>query len=160
MKSDMAGVMDNMVINHRCFLRDEQATIQAGANVAQYLQSGMTVFLDGTLGAGKTTITRGILYALGHLGTVKSPTYTLVEPYEHLSLTVYHFDLYRLGNAEELEYMGVRDYFTEHSLCLVEWPEKGQNMLPTADVVVQLSPWLCKRTQAVGRELILWVTAN
>jgi tRNA threonylcarbamoyladenosine biosynthesis protein TsaE len=125
------------------WLADEAATVLAGQQLAAQLSAGMTVFLEGTLGAGKTTITRGILQGFGHSGAVKSPTYTLVEPYEQLSPMVYHFDLYRLGDPEELEYMGIRDYFSSQSLCIVEWAERGEGVLPKPDVVVSLTPKIC-----------------
>ncbi|SDK56865.1 tRNA (adenosine(37)-N6)-threonylcarbamoyltransferase complex ATPase subunit type 1 TsaE [Microbulbifer yueqingensis] len=124
-------------------LADEEATVTAGAALgraclATGLPQGMMVFLHGQLGAGKTTFCRGVLRAFGHHGAVKSPTYTLVEPYELGEQRLYHFDLYRLGDAEELEFMGVRDYFGPHCLSLVEWPERGQGVLPDADLVVEL----------------------
>jgi tRNA threonylcarbamoyladenosine biosynthesis protein TsaE len=122
------------------WLADEAATVLAGEQLAAQLSAGLTVFLEGTLGAGKTTMTRGILQGFGHSGAVKSPTYTLVEPYEQLSPIVYHFDLYRLGDPEELEYMGIRDYFSPQSLCIVEWAERGEGVLPEPDVVVSLVP--------------------
>ncbi|MFT7387261.1 MAG: tRNA threonylcarbamoyladenosine biosynthesis protein TsaE [Candidatus Endobugula sp.] len=135
------------------WLADEAATVIAGQQIATQLKPGMTVFLEGTLGAGKTTITRGILNALGYSGAVKSPTYTLVEPYEQLVPVVYHFDLYRLGHPEELEYMGIRDYFSAECICLVEWAERGQGVLPQPDIVVRLVPKICEITQVVGREI-------
>ncbi|HLR16295.1 MAG TPA: tRNA (adenosine(37)-N6)-threonylcarbamoyltransferase complex ATPase subunit type 1 TsaE [Alcanivoracaceae bacterium] len=117
---------------------DEQHTIALGAALANTVPFGSVVYLTGQLGAGKTTLVRGWLQALGHTGAVKSPTYTLVEPYEYQGKELYHFDLYRLGDAEELEYMGIRDYFHEHSLCFIEWPERGAGILPSADLHIEL----------------------
>lgn len=129
-----------------CFLADEEATEALGAAVGIASAADGLVFLQGNLGAGKTTFSRGVLRGLGFKGRVKSPTYTLVEPYSQDDWQVYHFDLYRVSDAEELEYMGMRDFLDERSLCLVEWPEKGEGFLPVADVRITLQP------QAEGRE--------
>ena len=117
-------------------LKDEQQSVAFGEALSKVLARGGIVYLRGTLGAGKTTTTRGILRGFGHQGAVKSPTYTLVEPYEFADRKVFHFDLYRLGDPEELEYMGIRDYFTESNVCIVEWPSKGEGFLPAADLEV------------------------
>ena len=143
------------------FLADEQATEQFGRAFARAIiaeksalmlrTQALVVFFEGTLGAGKTALCRAILRELGHSAAVKSPTYTLVEPYSLHEFTVYHFDLYRLADAEELEYIGIRDYFSSNAICLVEWPQRGAGYLPEADLFIELS------VKDAGRELQLTV---
>ena len=122
-------------------LADEEATLAFGARLAQAMNRGLIVYLHGELGVGKTTLVRGLLQALGLNGPVKSPTYTLVEPYSCAGRRIYHFDLYRLADPAELEYIGARDFFGDEALCLVEWPERGRGFLPEADAVVKLEYW-------------------
>ena len=121
------------------FLKNEEAQLKLAASIARHTKAGCVIFLEGDLGAGKTTFVRGFLQSLGFTGNVKSPTYTLVEPYLINGQQIYHFDLYRLGEPDELEYAGGRDYFDEQSICLIEWPEKAAGYLPVADVLCQLS---------------------
>ncbi|MDJ0739505.1 MAG: tRNA (adenosine(37)-N6)-threonylcarbamoyltransferase complex ATPase subunit type 1 TsaE [Gammaproteobacteria bacterium] len=119
-------------------LRGEAAQEAFGAMLAAACRPPLLVFLDGDLGAGKTTLVRGLLRALGHAGAVKSPTYTLIEPYDIDGRSVYHLDLYRLADPGELEYLGLRDLLAERALILVEWPRRGAGWLPPADLVVHI----------------------
>ena len=119
-------------------LADVAATEALGAALARACEPGMLILLRGELGTGKTTLTRGWLRALAHAGAVKSPTYTLVETYQLPSGVVHHFDLYRLADAEELEFMGLRDYLGGEAICLVEWPERGGALLADYDIAVTL----------------------
>ena len=122
------------------FLKDENETVSLGGALSAALLPGTVIFLEGDLGAGKTTLTRGVLRAQGHEGAVKSPTYTLCEPYLLSSgQQFYHFDLYRLSDPEELEYLGFRDYLASNAILFIEWPSRGEGWLPTADLTVSLS---------------------
>ncbi|MEW6998813.1 tRNA (adenosine(37)-N6)-threonylcarbamoyltransferase complex ATPase subunit type 1 TsaE [Colwelliaceae bacterium BS250] len=123
-------------------LCNEDATVNMGKKLAKLTKqldlNSLVVFLNGDLGAGKTTLTRGFVQGMGHTGNVKSPTYTIVEPYDLAPWQVFHFDLYRLSDPEELEYMGIRDYFAEKSCCFIEWPEKGVGLLAKEDLIINL----------------------
>ncbi len=121
------------------YLADEAATEHFGAALAGILDTAGLLTFSGQLGAGKTTLIRGLMHALGHEGAVKSPTYTLVEPYDLAGRQVMHFDLYRLSDPEELEFLGFRDYLDGATLCLIEWPERGEHFLPKPDLSLQLT---------------------
>lgn len=146
-----------MASNFQKQLNDEEATLNFGQQLARAtfvdaaykLDSseselgaptiGGIIHLTGDLGAGKTTLTRGIMRGFGFEGAVKSPTYTLVEPYEFVHCKIYHFDLYRLGDPEEVAFLGIDEYFKEGNLCVIEWAEKGNGLIPAADLSINLS---------------------
>jgi tRNA threonylcarbamoyladenosine biosynthesis protein TsaE len=121
------------------YVPDGQAMVDLGRCLARSAKRPGVIYLRGDLGSGKTTLVRGLLRGFGYHGKVKSPTYTLVEPYPINGLTIYHLDLYRLGSPEELEWIGIRDLLTESALLLVEWPEQGGGVLPPADLVISLA---------------------
>ncbi|MBK1719401.1 tRNA (adenosine(37)-N6)-threonylcarbamoyltransferase complex ATPase subunit type 1 TsaE [Thiocystis violacea] len=131
------------------WLPTEEAQIAFGEQLACALKPPCVIFLEGDLGTGKTTLARGILRGLGHQGAVRSPTYTLIEPYELARAHLYHFDLYRLDDPEELEYLGLRDLLGREAIWLLEWPERGAGLLPKADLLIRMF------YQAEGRSLSL-----
>ena len=119
-------------------LADTPATEQLGSQLLAYLPKKCLIFLRGQLGAGKTTLVRGFLQSAGHFGTVKSPTFTLVEPYLLKEFEVFHFDLYRLVDAEELMWIGIEDYLAQQAICFIEWAEQGAGILPEPDMIIEL----------------------
>ena len=120
------------------FLPDAEATEAFGRDLAERLEPGDLVLLRGDLGAGKTTLVRGILAGLGHSGSVKSPTYTLLEPYQLTSRTVLHFDFYRIGDSRELEFIGIDELMDTDAIKLVGWPERAADRLPSPDLEITL----------------------
>jgi tRNA threonylcarbamoyladenosine biosynthesis protein TsaE len=133
----------------RKYLNSMEETEQFGAELFKSVPSKCLIFLYGDLGVGKTTLVRGFLRAAGYNGVVKSPTYTLVEEYTIDTRKIFHFDLYRVNDPEELEWIGIRDYFDQDSICFIEWPDRGIGFLPEADGVITL------KTQGLGRSLNL-----
>ncbi len=123
---------------HQLDIIDAPAMEALGQKLASLSPPGCKLFLQGELGAGKTTLVRGFLRGHGYEGIVKSPTYTLIEPYQLNDLEIYHFDLYRINDPEELESIGIRDYFSGSGICLLEWPEKGAALLGSPDVFIQI----------------------
>ena len=136
-------------------LPDPAATERAGAALASVLRAGMVITLSGDLAAGKTTLARGALRALGWTGSVKSPTYTLVEHYFVSSLYFYHFDFYRFTNSEEWETAGLAEYFRSDAVCLVEWPERVAGLLPAPDIELVLAH---REHPLAGRDLFIHST--
>jgi tRNA threonylcarbamoyladenosine biosynthesis protein TsaE len=120
------------------FLSDTEQTEQLGRFLAQLRLAPAVIYLSGELGAGKTTFSRGFIRACGHQGAVKSPTYTLIEPYDLPTGKVYHLDLYRLNDPAELEFLGLEDLLAEGGVCLIEWPERASPHLPPADLTISL----------------------
>lgn len=135
-------------------IADADAMESLGAALAQAIEGGLIVHLNGELGAGKTTLVRGVLRGLGHAGSVRSPTYTLVEPYELAGRRIYHLDLYRLADPEELEWIGIRDLLDADSVALIEWPECGRGVLPPADLELVLDYFgTGRRVSLTGRSV-------
>lgn len=131
------------------FFKNEAELVRYAKQFACVAPPNATLYLVGELGAGKTTFARGFLQGLGFDKLVKSPTYTLVEPYEVNEIKIYHFDLYRIADPEELSFLGIEEYFSEQALRLIEWPERGKNFLLPADVECTIY------LQPVGRKMVL-----
>ena len=134
----------------------ESATVALATKFASLCQPPLVIYLQGDLGSGKTTFARGLITALGHSGNVKSPTFSLVEIYDLGEMRLYHFDLYRLKDPLELEYIGIRDLVGDKEVvCLIEWPERGGQEVPPADLIIQLeyqgelrkAAWYAESTQ-------------
>lgn len=142
-------------------IEGEAKTVKLGALLSKLcvplckeLKRSILINLEGDLGAGKTTFSKGFIRTCGYDDLVRSPTYTLVEPYEFSDFSVYHFDLYRLLDPEELEYMGIRDYFEKTSVCLIEWPDKAEGLIPEADVIVHFIYSEQKRDVVIESKLL------
>jgi len=145
-------ICNQMLSSYTVQLDDEAATVSLGEQLAAILHPGLTLFLYGELGAGKTTLARGILRGLGHHDKVRSPTYNLVEIYKLSELYLYHFDFYRFNDPLEWEEAGFREYFNQKSICLVEWPEKAGEFLHTADLKIQINYFETKRIAELKAE--------
>jgi tRNA threonylcarbamoyladenosine biosynthesis protein TsaE len=130
-------------------LPSEADTLAAGALLAKLCVAPMLIFLQGELGAGKSTFVRGFLRGLGYKNTVKSPTYTLVEPYEIAGKSIFHFDLYRLNDPSELAFIGIDEYLTANAIVLIEWPERAISVLPSADLTCYIESF------QQGRQLVV-----
>jgi len=131
------------------FCADETALRDVAATLANCVGHQAIILLQGPLGAGKTTFARGFMQGLGYTGHVKSPTYSIVEPYEFLDYQLFHFDFYRISDPEELEFIGLHDYVAQNSICLFEWPELAGHLLPPADILCQFT------ITATGRQLTI-----
>lgn len=128
-----------MKTRRRISLNNEAATKALAKRLAVHCLAGMKIYLQGEIGAGKTTLIRALIQALGVTGAIKSPTYALVESYTIGTTNLHHFDLYRLAEPLELEYIGIRDYFDDKAICFIEWPEKADALLPKPDLLLKLS---------------------
>ena len=133
-------------------IEDEESMVEFGGKLAETLLVGAIITLNGDLGAGKTTLSRGMLQRLGHSGAVKSPTYTIVEPYQLDIGSVYHFDLYRVNDPQELDYIGFTDYLAEAFLSLIEWPERGHGYLGDTDMVIEIEHLTSGRRVSVSSQ--------
>lgn len=130
-------------------VQDEAGMLALGGRLARACHAAAVIYLHGQLGAGKTTLVRGFMRAMGYNGAVKSPTYTLIEPYEVADWRLYHLDLYRVEDAAELAYLGLRELHEGRAVMLVEWPERGEGFLPPPDLVVEIE------YAVAGRQLLL-----
>lgn len=126
-------------LNKEYDIENEEALAKFAAQLASQIKAPCIIYLKGELGAGKTTLTRYFLKALGYEGSVRSPTFTLIEPYEINAQKLFHVDLYRLHSPEEIEFMGLRDYFTNDVIGLIEWPERAEGLLPSPDLICQIT---------------------
>ncbi len=120
-------------------LPEEASTLALGRRLAELIDPPFLILLRGDLGAGKTTLARGLLRALGHAGPVRSPTFSLIETYDLPALTVHHLDLYRIGDPGELEAIGFRELFDPSAIVMIEWPERAESRLPPSDLEVRLA---------------------